>query len=197
MKSYQTARRICTFLEILGWISVVYGLGLAVVLGESYAPYSSPGAAFAVVLPGLIIAVVGLFYVGGVQGWRSTVDTAEFTQQLLKVARDQLDVSRQALEGGPNVFEGYGDSLRTGEEETRHTASFSDLTGKDWREDPPREQLLTKSGTRLEEVQYRQNVILKKEDVYLVGEKRFDTLEAAEAEIDAVILQNFRPPSGL
>jgi len=126
MRSYEAARRICSFLENIGWLAVVGGVILAFVLAESVSSYARPGAAFAAAIPGIVFSVIGLFCVGGVQGWRSSVDTAEYTQQMLKIARDQLEVSRQSLRGNKTEALSFGDTV---ENETSSSGpSFADMS---------------------------------------------------------------------
>ena len=127
MKSYQTARRICSFLEFLGWSTVAGGIIIAFAMGQSVNPYAPPAAALTAAVPGIVIAIVALFCVGGVQGWRSSVDTAEYTQQMLKIARDQLEVSRQSLRGSKSEALSFGDVGDTGA--LSSGPSFSSLAG--------------------------------------------------------------------
>ncbi|PWE34094.1 hypothetical protein DDZ14_02750 [Maritimibacter sp. 55A14] len=49
------------------------------------------------------------------QNGRATVDMAEYTQQMLKIARDQLEVSKQALRQGGALDQGYAALNTTGE----------------------------------------------------------------------------------
>jgi len=195
MRSYEAARRICSFLENIGWLAVVGGVILAFVLAESVSSYARPGAAFAAAIPGIVFSVFGLFCVGGVQGWRSSVDTAEYTQQMLKIARDQLEVSRQGLrgQGTPRVsFEeqqepsaqksvSFGDSVSTSPD------ANSDQT------DTPSSKLQLTDGTSIDSVEdlepgqivdYRGNEIRVVEAGFVFSGTVFRTFDQAKTRID-------------
>ncbi len=58
-------------------------------------------------VPGIGIGITGFILVAFVQMGRATVDTAEYTQQMLKLSRDQLEVSKQSLKvqnSAPQTF---------------------------------------------------------------------------------------------
>ncbi len=57
--------------------------------------------------PGIILAMLGFFGLALVQMGRANVDSAEYGQQALQVARDQLDVSRQSLQQGKQLAASY------------------------------------------------------------------------------------------
>jgi len=99
MRSYETARGMFSFLAFVGWSAVVIGV-LAAISGAQMKTGFGGSVGFVGALPGIIIAVVGLLNIAIVQAARATVDTAEYTQQMLKIARDQLDVSKQSLKQG-------------------------------------------------------------------------------------------------
>ena len=93
MRNYETARKLFSFLEFLAWVVVVIGLMVAI-YGAEEAPRNA-GLLFA--SPGLLMGILGLILVAMVQSSRASVDTAEYTQQMLQNSRDQLEVSRQSL----------------------------------------------------------------------------------------------------
>jgi hypothetical protein len=102
MRSYQASRNIFGFIEFLSWASLVIG-GVCIVfamnaLGSNSFGRIDPGV-FAGI-PGVILILYGLLGIMIAQTARASVDTAELTGQMLKVARDQLEVSKATLRGG-------------------------------------------------------------------------------------------------
>jgi hypothetical protein len=97
MRSYETARSLFSFLALIAWAVVVIGVLVALISAAGVSKYAGGGAGLLAMVPGIGIVIAGLLQIAFVQMGRATVDTAEYTQQMLKVARDQLDVSRQAL----------------------------------------------------------------------------------------------------
>ena len=75
-------------------------------------------------LPGLAISFAGFIGLALVQIGRAAVDTAEYTQQMLQIARDQLQVSKQGLNQGKALEEGLA-ALKSAPEE-KSVASFAD-----------------------------------------------------------------------
>lgn len=96
-RSYEVARKIFSILEFIFWGFVVLGLIAGLVMVDSAGRYASGGQKFIFFLWGASGSIVGLFLVGVVQFFRACVDGAEYAQQGLKIARDQLDVSKQLL----------------------------------------------------------------------------------------------------
>lgn len=97
MRDYTVARTLLTLVEIACWIGVVAGVIIAFssvgLASRSFG--AAPG--FVAAIPGIAIGLLSLFGVAMTQMGRASVDSAEYGQQMLKVARDQLDVSKQAL----------------------------------------------------------------------------------------------------
>jgi hypothetical protein len=110
MRSYETSRKIFSILEFFGWAAVVLG-AIVVVTGFGAASatrgYNGSGLALMAIVPGLALAFFGLMGIAGAQVGRAGVDTAEMTGQMLKVARDQLQVSKDALRGGKQTETGF------------------------------------------------------------------------------------------
>lgn len=107
MRSYEMARGLFSFLEFTAGLMVVAGVIIAIVGADAVSKYGSDIAMFWAAVPGLTIAFSGLISVAFIQAARAVVDTAEYTQQMLQVSRNQLDVSRQALKENatPKGFE--------------------------------------------------------------------------------------------
>lgn len=99
MRSYENARGLFSFLEFLAWSGAVLGIAIIFVSIEA-ASRSFGGAGVLAAMPGIAISLFSLIWVAIIQVARAGVDTAELTQQSLKVARDQLEVSKQALKQG-------------------------------------------------------------------------------------------------
>lgn len=97
MRSYASARTLYSFLEFLGWSVVLLGLVVGLMLVSSAGRYASDSQKFLLFLMGGGGSLVGLFLVASVQNWRAGVDSAEYGQQMLKIARDQLAVSQQGV----------------------------------------------------------------------------------------------------
>lgn len=85
MRSYETARNLFSLLEFLSWCVVLGGVILAFI-GASEAPR---GSEFLLSIPGILMSSFGVIAVAMVQTGRAAVDSAEYGQQALKVARDQ------------------------------------------------------------------------------------------------------------
>lgn len=68
-----------------------------IVLSSNADPFATGIEKIGYFLLGASVSLLGLLLVGAVQFWRVGVDTAEYSQQSLKVLRDQLSVSQQSL----------------------------------------------------------------------------------------------------
>ena len=86
---YETGRKVATFISFLGWLFFVAGLlsalaGLASGFQDGYG-----GVSIIAMLPGLGIAVSGLFLVASGQVTRATVDNADHTREILALLREK------------------------------------------------------------------------------------------------------------
>lgn len=106
MRSYDAARGLFSFLAFIAWSAVVVGV-IAAFGGAQMRTGLDGAVGIMGALPGIGIAILGLFQVAVIQAARATVDTAEYTQQMLKIARDQLDVSIQSLKQGERIETGF------------------------------------------------------------------------------------------
>ena len=84
-------------MEFGAWSIVVIGVLIAVIGGGGVTRYAGAGAGLLAMAPGIGVGIAGILLVAFVQIGRATVDTAEYTQQMLKISRDQLEVSKQGL----------------------------------------------------------------------------------------------------
>ena len=125
MRSYEAARSLFSFLGFIAWSVVVFGVLVALVSAAGGSRFGGAGAGLLAMVPGVAIGIAGFILVAFVQMGRATVDTAEYTQQMLKIARDQLDVSKQGLNQGKVLEQGFA-ALKSAPEE-----DGQGLTGKD------------------------------------------------------------------
>lgn len=112
MRSYDTARAVFSFLEFVTWASVAIGV-ILVFVGIEEAPRNAKllGAT-----PGILFTLFGILGVATVQAGRASVDSAEYGQQMLKIARDQLEVSRQSLKRQEADGESFAAPRSTGKQ---------------------------------------------------------------------------------
>lgn len=101
MKSYEAARGYFDFLTFIAWIGIVGGLVLALAGGGMVAA-TVPGAnpvigAILGAIPGALLCIFGSMALVNVQMGRASVDSAEYAQQSLKIARDQFEISKEML----------------------------------------------------------------------------------------------------
>ncbi len=94
--NYGAARSILGISEILLWCGV--GLGVIVALGAGGAASRGFGASGMVAAaPGIAISLFCFIGIVQVQMSKAAVDTADYTYQMLGIARDQLAVSKRAM----------------------------------------------------------------------------------------------------
>ena len=121
MRSYGVARAIYSFLALLCWGQIIIGAmigaaGLTISGGHAIQGVGMPAMTFGITMAvAFVMVVMGIFGLANVQSGRTNVDVAEYTQQLLKVARDQIEISQQTLTSGPAddpVVPGNGTRLK-------------------------------------------------------------------------------------
>ena len=113
MRSYEAARSLFTFLAFIAWSVVVIGVIVALVSAAGASRYGGGGAGLLAMVPGIGIGITGFILVAFVQMGRANVDTAEYTQQMLKTARDQLEVSKQGLKLQSTVPQTFAAAAQT------------------------------------------------------------------------------------
>lgn len=123
MRSYQAARSAFSLLEFLCWSTIVFGFVLMMVgvaAGRQFGGLGSGGEFFGPALaatPGVVVMIIGLVGVASVQNGRASVDSAEYGQQMLQLARDQLAISRQSLRQQSGATPGsFGEAISTASE---------------------------------------------------------------------------------
>lgn len=129
-RSYEVARKLFSVLSSISWAVIALGgylvlMGIEVLGGSGFGP--SP---YIFLVGGTIVSFLGLISIGAVQYWRAGVDTAEYTQQMLQVARDQLEVSNQShRQGQDGPAAAFADALKTSDPQAQagtEPASYSD-----------------------------------------------------------------------
>lgn len=176
MRSYGAARGLFSFLAFVAWSMIVIGIIAAVlVVGES----SSRAPRMMIVIfliSSLALSVFGLFLLAAIQNGRATVDTAEYTQQMLKIARDQLEVSNQALKQGYETAASF--STQAEPESTKQANGYTS------KEQPPKPELkseVTKS------IDYKGESIQKLASGYQYKGASFRSLDAVRTYVDEQI----------
>ena len=195
MRNYEVARKIFSFLEVIGWIVVCVGVIVGFVLADGAGRYATGGQQFLLFLAGLSVSLVGLVFVGGVQAGRATVDSAEYGQQMLKIAREQLEVSRQGLSQGKASVKGFS-ALKQASEE-KPIASFTSANAEAAPKKPKPAVLTDQSENApapttddlvrgLEDgiLPYAGKEIEVKNGKFIFAEKAFYKLEGAQEYID-------------
>lgn len=138
MISYQAARSYFSVLAFLSWCVIIIGGLVALVafgaVGQMSRGYGgSSMAGLAGMVPGLGIMFAGFMGLVLVQIGRAGVDTAEYTQQMLQISRDQLEVSKEALKQGVKGEAGYAALEKAKKALTADPATaagFASVTGK-------------------------------------------------------------------
>ena len=105
MQSYAAARTYFKVLEILAWCVIVLGglVAIGALIAISQMSRNFGGSALsgiAGLAPGVAISFLGFVGLVVVQIGRAGVDSAEYGQLSLDVARKQLEVSKQMLNAG-------------------------------------------------------------------------------------------------
>ena len=197
MRSYETARKHFSALEIFSWCVVAAGVltalgGAGMGSQANFLGGRSGGMALLAALPGLRLAFLGYLGVVGAQIGRAGVDSAEYGQQALKVARDQLEISRQSLkrqQGAPTS--GFGDAVGSTSQGRQNASmpqkSFADRV----------EQLERSSESDQLDWDYRGKRIHRTEHGFLLEGQTFATLDAAKEHVDVAIASSGLPAKRL
>ncbi|UWR13405.1 hypothetical protein [Sulfitobacter mediterraneus] len=196
MRSYETARSLFSFLEVMAWIMVVAGIIIAFGGASAASLFSRSSAGLMGALPGIVIAILGLFMVAQVQGNRATVDSAEFSQQMLKLTREHLEVSKQALKQGNSVAQSFAALPAPGESaphagfgtlatETKPSKQRETLANRELQNSsegmPPPGSMRPADDTA---IKYKGKEIVFSEGRYSFAKMSFSSLERAESYID-------------
>lgn len=191
MRSYEAARSLFAFLELLAWGLIIIGVVVALVGGFGASEMSrwggqASGLAFLMgTIPGLALAFGGFISLALAQIGRAGVDTAEYSQQLLQISRDQLEVSRQGLRQREDEKSSFV-ALKAPTEVPK-TASFGALVGAlqpDAVAVQDERRPESKDVVPLETAAYKDLEIQSLERGYRFKGVDFDSLDAARAYVD-------------
>ena len=177
-RSYEVARKYFSMIEFVGWATIILSIiGFFVVAANSRGFGAELGmvSAFFILIFGCLS---GLVCIGMAQYWRAGVDTAEYTQQMLRISRDHLEISRQGLNRSETP-QSFADAVTGKPTEKKQGYAASKTASEAIQPVQPK----TKGGKT-----HMGFVIEKKKDGYLVEGKTFETLSDAEAHIDLVLL---------
>lgn len=190
MRSYEAARGMFSFWSFLAWGLIVVGAVAALLGFQAAAEISrfSRGSGLEAVLgfvPGFVLMLSGFFWLAFVQIARASVDTAEYTQQMLKVARDQLEVSRQGLNGAGQPAESFAQHPRADADKANGYSTPSsyetDAVSQTSTDAMGLDAIFANGSDR---GQYKGVELRKKGKLLLVENKSFLTLERAKQFID-------------
>lgn len=180
MRSYHAARALFSFLAFCAWTVVIIGVLVGVLGAGGGSRYGGAGTGLLAMAPGIGIAISGLILVAFSQMGRANVDTAEYTQQMLKVARNQLEVSKQSLKQGVAFSKSYS-SLN---KETLQNPGHASKPVNQDNASPSQEEPIPNSGKK---VSYNGHVITETSGIFHVRDAEFRQIKHARAYID---LQN-------
>jgi hypothetical protein len=184
MRSYEVARTLFSFLAFCAWSIVVVGGLVALIGAGGGSRYGGAGAGLLAMVPGLSIGIAGLLLVAFVQIGRAAVDTAEYSQQMLKVARDQLDVSKQGLKLQSVVPQTFTATTQT-ESGQGPKSSFASPANKTSRQERTVGKLEPEQFVDQTTI-YRGKTIRDQKGKFVCKGIPFDTLLAAKEHIDAL-----------
>lgn len=186
MRSYEAARSLFSFLAFIAWSVVVIGVLVAFISAAGVSQYAGGGAGLLAMVPGVGIAIAGFIQVAFIQMGRATVDTAEYTQQMLKIARDQLEVSRQAINSG-GYQSGKVESVKV---QKNQKSGFKkiDLTARTKTNDrekiPPAIQKTDPVMIEGEKLEYLGHTITRKNGMYMTSGMSYVSLLYAKTHIE-------------
>lgn len=187
MRSYKTSRNVLGLIEFMAWCVIAVGVFLIVIgweagdaNGSGFGAGSSLVDALTAALPSIAIALLGVIVVVQCKTGRASVDAAEYGQQMLEIARESLDVSRQALrqdsvDGAPS----FTTSPQTNGSEPLQTDMPPSASLQETEADG---ELLTAQDA--ETIEYKGTKIFVGSGMYQCDGIQFEKLENAKAYVD-------------
>lgn len=115
MRSYEAARGLFSFISAVAWFLIAAGVIMAIFgfsEGWRINPRNPDVSRLIASIPGVLVGIIGFVTLAMSQMGRASVDTAEYTQQMLQLSREQLDVSRQSLRQSEQMKTSF-EALRT------------------------------------------------------------------------------------
>lgn len=185
MRSYETARSLFSFLAFCAWSVVIIGVLVALVGAGGGSRYGG-GAGLLAMVPGIGVGLAGLLLVAFVQMGRATVDTAEYTQQILKISRDQLEVSTQGLKLQATAPHTFATAAQT-ESAPEVKSSFASRAGNSSPQGRTVGTIAPDEPTDQSTI-YRGKTIRDQKGKFFYRGIEFDTLLAAKDHIDSLAL---------
>jgi len=180
MRSYEAARRYFSIMGFGSWSVIIIGVLVALVSAGGVSQYAGGGVGLLAMLPGFGIVIVGFLLLVFVQIGRANVDTAEYTQQMLKIARDQLDVSKQSLKQGGTFQKNYV-SLNVEAKDPLQNKGYSTEESEPEKDVKPKPE----SVQQIEEkIQYEGHIITSNDNMFRVENTVFETIQFAKEHIN-------------
>ncbi len=198
MRSYEAARGLLSFLGFLAWCAIIGGILVAIGAGSAVSQTRSFGvtggamAGMMAAMPGLILAFLGFLALVLVQLGRAGVDTAEYTQQMLKIARDQLEVSKQSLKQGGAPQQSFEPLQLETPLSDGATDGATYNKSKAGTATPPSVKTPSQTYQPGDFLTYRTKTIRVVEAGFVFSAQTYNTLEEAKAKIDEE--GHFLPP---
>lgn len=178
MRSYAAARGLFSFITLLSWVFMIGGglgavMGVAI-LGDIMRSQQSPVILLGSI-PGILISIIGFFSLVMAQMGRASVDSTEYGQQMLQVARDQLEVSRQSLRKGDQAPTTYTSHQPV--EDAPKSGGYATLGDRKETSTPAAEPDRTR-------ITYKDRTIIATDGIYQLDGRSYPSLEAVHLHID-------------
>ena len=165
-------------------IGGITAIGALATLGQVSRSFGAPATiGFAGLIPGFAIMFLGFIGLVWTQMGRASIDSAEYAQQSLQLAREQLEISKQGLKQGQMLEQGYAalqaakETLTSGS--ASGAASYAGTTSGTESTETSSDHRHTGST-----IDYRSKIIHVVDGGYLFGGTVFETLEDAKARVD-------------
>jgi hypothetical protein len=190
MRSYQAARSLFSFISAFSWILIIGGILLIFRVGDmalEMSRYNRVPEMIGLILgviPGIVTTIVGFFGLVTSQMGRAGVDSAEYGQQMLQIARDQLEISRQTLHKGDALRQSF-EALASAKEASSSASYAEHLTQPKAAADTS--PVLPTTASQPTVIGYKGKEIAALENGFHFAGTAFPTLAAAQAHIDLLL----------
>jgi hypothetical protein len=190
MRSYQAARSLFSFISFFSWILLFSGIILIFAGGDMAIEMSRYNRVPEIVglilgvIPGIVTTIIGFFALVSSQMGRAGVDSAEYGQQMLQIAREQLDVSRQTLHKGDALRQSF-EALASTKEASSSASYAGHLTQPKATDDTS--PALPASASQPTVIGYKGKEIAALENGFHFAGTAFPSLAAAQAHIDLLM----------
>lgn len=195
MRSYEAARSLYSFLGFLAWCAIVGGFIITIVGGDAangvrrFGQAANGLAIFMGMIPGLAMMFSGFVALAIVQNGRATVDTAEYTQQMLEISRSQLEVSQRSLRQSSSAPQSFAAVSPKASGNSTRGYVVSDAVAPDTTTSSVATPAQTSNGARQrygvgDFLSYKNATIRVVKDGFLLDHTTFPTLDEAKAKVD-------------